>query len=125
MKWPGRLKSISGGESYGKGPAMHFWGRAGDAGRKAAWRNWNGRSASRRWRLIFRRGACSTSKSSSNCRPGLEGRCPRANRSKEPEGQGMTVERMCRRAGISRAGFYRFRAREPRLDADVELRDAV
>lgn len=37
----------------------------------------------------------------------------------------MTVERMCRQAGVSRAGFYRFRAREPRPDADVELRDAI
>lgn len=32
---------------------------------------------------------------------------------------------MCRLAGVSRAGFYRFRTGEPRLDGDLELRDAI
>ena len=37
----------------------------------------------------------------------------------------MTVERMCTLAGVSRAGFYRLPPDPPRLDPDLELRDAL
>jgi len=38
------------------------------AGRKGGSRTWSGRSASRRWRSIFGRGACGASRSSGCCR---------------------------------------------------------
>lgn len=37
----------------------------------------------------------------------------------------MTVEQMCRRAGVSRAGFYRFPPDPPGPDPELELRDAI
>src|SRR5439155_23937744 len=40
-------------------------------------------------------------------------------------GEGLTLERMCTLAGVSRAGFYRFPPRPPGPDPDLALRDAL
>lgn len=37
----------------------------------------------------------------------------------------MNIERMCRLAKLSRAGFYRFRTTPDSGDADIDLRDAI
>jgi len=39
--------------------------------------------------------------------------------------RGLTVERMAELGRISRSGFYRFQKPEPRLNRDMELRDAM
>lgn len=42
-----------------------------------------------------------------------------------PQGSPMTIERLCRQAGVSRAGYYRFwRASAPRVH-DTTVRDAI
>lgn len=37
----------------------------------------------------------------------------------------ITVERLCALAGVSRAGFYRWRHRESEPDPDLDLRDRI
>jgi putative transposase len=42
-----------------------------------------------------------------------------------PQGSPVTIERLCRQAGVSRAGYYRFwRASAPRAH-DTTVRDAI
>src|SRR5439155_730353 len=96
-RWPkrrGRLKltptSYTVGEgNSARGPAMHFLAWGSGAGKRAGWLNWSARSASRRWRSIFCRGACSASRSSGNCRHSLENRCLPADPSPKGGRQGL------------------------------------
>lgn len=39
--------------------------------------------------------------------------------------RGLTVEHMVKLGGVSRANFYRFDEEEPRVDRDMDLRDAI
>src|SRR5437660_7243313 len=91
---------------------------------QSGWHSWNGRSDSRRWRLIFKKSLAAFQGTSAASRQQWQGRLFEQIEQAVKE-TGAAVMELCQVAGVSRAGYYRFQPRVQESEADMDLRSAI